>query len=291
MTHHIVMYGKGGAGKSSLTSNISASLVEAGFSVMQVGCDPKGDSCSLLNNGVSLPTVFDRLREKADLSVDSIAHTCYKGITCVELGDSIDSNCCASSEFSLAFKQLNRIRLFESIVTDYVLYDMSGDSFCAGFHAPLQQPGVCRVFVATTADYMSLHAANSIFRMLERYGESHVPVPFGGLIPNAIASSFEESFIRDFADHTHTRTLGRVPRSLMVRQCELYGKTVIESSPLSNQSYYYRRLANQIVDVSQSETKSPPRPLSPEQLRMWAREWGDRIYALENGLVTDGAAI
>jgi nitrogenase iron protein NifH len=78
----------------------------------------------------------------------------------------------------------------------------------------------------------------------------------------------------------------------MVRQCELYGKTVIEASPLSNQSYFYRRLANQIVDESRTLTiKHQPTPLSQEQLRHWAREWADRLYALENGLVTDGAAI
>jgi len=78
----------------------------------------------------------------------------------------------------------------------------------------------------------------------------------------------------------------------MVRQCELYGKTIIEAAPLSNQAYFYRRLANQIVDVSQSSQQvSLPLPMKPEQLRNWAQEWGDRIYALENGLVSDGAAI
>jgi nitrogenase iron protein NifH len=78
----------------------------------------------------------------------------------------------------------------------------------------------------------------------------------------------------------------------MVRQCELYGKTVIEASPLSNQSYYYRRLANQIVDESLTLTvRKQPKPLSREQLQSWAHEWADRLFALENGLITDGAAI
>jgi nitrogenase iron protein NifH len=78
----------------------------------------------------------------------------------------------------------------------------------------------------------------------------------------------------------------------MVRQCELYGKTVIEASPLSNQSYFIRRLANQIVDESHILTvKQQPQPFTREKLRTWAREWADRLFALENGLVTDGAAI
>jgi nitrogenase iron protein NifH len=290
MTEHIALYGKGGVGKSTLTSNLSAALAEAGFSVLQVGCDPKGNSCSLLNNGLPIPTVFDLLREQGEISLDSVAHRGFKGIACVELGDSYDSGGCGSVEIARALEHLKRIDLFEAVAPDFVLYDISGDSSCSSFHAPIQQLGISRVFVVTSADFMSLHAANAVFRMLERYGESNVPVPVGGLIPNSIASSFEESFIADFASQTRTRTLGRIPRSLMVRQCELYGKTVIEASPLSNQSYFYRRLANQIVDEAHFQA-SVSIPLRPEELRAWAREWGDRIYALENGLVTDGAAI
>jgi nitrogenase iron protein NifH len=290
MTEHIALYGKGGVGKSTLTANLSAALAEAGFSVLQVGCDPKGDSCSLLNNGVPIPTVFDLLRKQGEISVDTIVHKGFKGIACVELGDPFDSGTCGSAEIALAIEQLKRIDLFEAVAPDFVLYDISGDSGCSSFSTPIQQLGVSRVFVVTTADFMSLHAANAIFRMLDRYGESNVPVPVGGLIPNSIASSFEESFIADFAAQTRTRTLGRIPRSLMVRQCELYGKTVIEASPLSNQSYFYRRLANQIVDEAHSPVNASV-PLRPEELRAWAREWGDRLYALDNGLVTDGAAI
>jgi nitrogenase iron protein NifH len=290
MTEHIALYGKGGVGKSTLTANISAALAEAGFSVLQVGCDPKGDSCSLLNNGVPIPTVFDLLRDQGEISVAGVTHTGFKGITCVELGDPFDSGGCGSVEITRALDHLKRIDLFKAVAPDFVLYDISGDSSCASFYTPIQQLGVGRVFVVTTADFMSLHAANAIFRMLERYGESNVPVPVGGLIPNSITSSFEESFIADFAKQTRTRTLGRIPRSHMVRQCELYGKTVIESAPLSNQSYFYRKLANQIVDEARSPGGGAD-PLPPEQLREWARAWGDRIHALENGLVADGAAI
>ena len=114
----------------------------------------------------------------------------------------------------------------------------------------------------------------------------------GGLILNSITSSFEEAFVNDFAFHTNARTIGKVPRSLVVRQCELYGNTVIEAKPQSNQSYYYRRLANQIVDSAGTiYSGNLPQPMSAERLRAWSLEWADRIYALENGLVTDGAAI
>jgi nitrogenase iron protein NifH len=291
MTQHIALIGKGGVGKSTLVANLSAALTEAGFSIMQVGCDPKGDSCSILNSGVPVPTVFDLLLNSGEITVESVVHYGFKRIACVELGDPFHAGGSASGEIAVAFEHLDRIGLFEAVAPDFVLYDIPGATFFPVYFTPIRKVGVSRVFVVTSADFMSLHAANAIFKALGRQGDIDVPAPVHGLISNGIASTFEESFIEDFAKCTQTRAIGSIPRSLIVRQCELYGKTVIEASPLSNQSYFYRRLANLIVDELQSDQKGQPVPLQAEQLQEWAKMWGDRIYALENGLVTDGASI
>lgn len=293
MTHHIAFYGKGGVGKTTLVTNISASLVEAGFGVMLVGCDPKGDSASLLNNSFPVPNVLDQIRNHATITLESVVHTGFKGITCVELGDPTSSATCSSAELSRAIKELKRLQVFEKVNPDYVLYDISGDSSFAALHSVIRQVDITRLCVVTTADFKALQAANDVFSFLAQHnGESETPIPMGGLILNSITSSFEEAFVNDFAFHTNARTIGKVPRSLVVRQCELYGQTVIESNPQSNQSYYYRRLANQLVDtVGTIYSGNLPQPLSTARLRSWSLEWADRIYALENGLVTDGASI
>lgn len=289
MTHHIAVYGKSGVGKSTLAANVSAALIEAGFSVMFVGCDPGGDSCFLLHGGSPISTVSGQIRNHTALTPETILHEGFKGIRYVELV----GGTCFSADLSHALQELHRSQMLEQIHPDYVLYDVSGDNSCATLRTVLTQGDIIRVFVATTADFKALQAVNDVFSFLEQYNSEHeVPIPMGGLILNSIGSSFEEAFVNDFAFQANARIIGKVPRSQVVRQCELYGKTVIESSPHSNQSYYYRRLANRIVDATETiYSGNLPQPMSAERLRAWSHKWADRMYALENGLVSDGAAI
>jgi nitrogenase iron protein NifH len=60
----IAIYGKGGIGKSTTATNLSAALAEQGLRVMQIGCDPKSDSTKALMGGRAIPTVLDMIREK-----------------------------------------------------------------------------------------------------------------------------------------------------------------------------------------------------------------------------------
>ena len=62
----IALYGKGGIGKSTTASNLSAALARKGFRVMQIGCDPKADSTQNVSGGKPIATVLDVLREKGD---------------------------------------------------------------------------------------------------------------------------------------------------------------------------------------------------------------------------------
>ena len=40
----VAIYGKGGIGKSTVTSNLAAAFATMGKKVIQIGCDPKADS-------------------------------------------------------------------------------------------------------------------------------------------------------------------------------------------------------------------------------------------------------
>ncbi|MBP2664897.1 MAG: nifH1 2 [Firmicutes bacterium] len=82
----IAIYGKGGIGKSTTTSNISASLSNLGYKVMQFGCDPKADSTNTLRGGTYIPTVLDTLREKNKVQPEDVIYKGFNGVYCVEAG-------------------------------------------------------------------------------------------------------------------------------------------------------------------------------------------------------------
>ena len=54
------VYGKGGIGKSTTSSNLSVAFSKLGKRVLQIGCDPKHDSTFTLTKKM-LPTVIDVL--------------------------------------------------------------------------------------------------------------------------------------------------------------------------------------------------------------------------------------
>ena len=60
----IAVYGKGGIGKSTTVSNLAAALSEKGLRVMQIGCDPKADSTTLLTHGAKMQTALGLMRER-----------------------------------------------------------------------------------------------------------------------------------------------------------------------------------------------------------------------------------
>jgi len=54
------VYGKGGIGKSTTSSNLSVAFSKIGKKVLQIGCDPKHDSTFTLTKRL-IPTVIDVL--------------------------------------------------------------------------------------------------------------------------------------------------------------------------------------------------------------------------------------
>jgi nitrogenase iron protein NifH len=284
---HIAIYGKGGIGKSTTTSNISAALAESGYRVIQIGCDPKSDSTTILRGGNDLPTVLDTLREQSKVRIEDISAVGFGGVLCVEAGGPVPGVGCAGRGINAAIEQLQDLKVFEEFKPDFVLYDVLGDVVCGGFAVPIRDGLADRAFVVTSSDFMAIFAANNLFKAVNKYAPSG-GARLGGVIANSILAPYAPALIDDFAEKTGTSVIGYVPRSLVVAQSELYGQTVIEAVPKSEQAQVYRNLANFIAT---NEDSVIPKPLNGPELKKWAREWGDRIFEVEAGVVHEMASI
>jgi len=282
----IAIYGKGGIGKSTTTSNISAALSDMGYKVMQFGCDPKADSTNTLRDGTYIPTVLDVLREKKTVDAHDVIFKGYNGIYCVEAGGPAPGVGCAGRGITTAVQLLKQQKIFEELDLDYVIYDVLGDVVCGGFAVPIREGIAEHVFTVSSADFMAVYAANNLFKGIQRYSNSGGAL-LGGVIANSITNPYQKEIIDDFVSRTHTQVMEYVPRSITVTQSELSGRTTIEAQPDSEQAKVYRNLAKRIDEHTQSTV---PSPLDSEQLKEWASYWADQLIAIETGEIRDKAS-
>ena len=282
----IAIYGKGGIGKSTTTSNISAALSIAGYKVMQFGCDPKSDSTNTLRGGNYIPTVLDTLREKNTVKAHEVLFQGFNGIYCVEAGGPAPGVGCAGRGIITAVQLFKQQRVFEELDLDYVIYDVLGDVVCGGFAVPIREGIAEHVFTVSSADFMSVYASNNLFKGIHKYSNSGGAL-LGGIIANSINSPYAKDIVDDFAKQTNTQILEYVPRSVTVTQSELQGKTTIENAPNSEQAKIYKRLAKRIDEHTESKV---PSPLGIQELRDWAAKWADVLLDLETGVVRNEAA-
>ncbi|MDR3671076.1 MAG: nitrogenase iron protein [Holophaga sp.] len=272
----IAIYGKGGIGKSTTTSNISAALGASGLKVLQVGCDPKSDSTNTLRGGRYIPTVLDSLREKADVKLEDVVFQGFGGVYCVEAGGPAPGVGCAGRGIITAVDLLKRKHVFQDLDLDLVIFDVLGDVVCGGFSVPIREGIAEHVFTVSSADFMSIYAANNLFKGILKYSNSGGAL-LGGIIANSINATHSKDIIDHFAELTGTRILEYVPRSVTVTQAELSGKTTIEAAPDSAQAGVYRELADRVYRLTEGTV---PAPLDERQLRDWASGWASQILQL-----------
>jgi nitrogenase iron protein NifH len=280
----IAIYGKGGIGKSTTTSNLSAALSKLGYKVMQFGCDPKSDSTNTLRNGEYIPTVLDTLREKSTVKTSEVIYEGFNGIYCVEAGGPAPGVGCAGRGIITAVQLFKQQNVFVDLDLDFVIYDVLGDVVCGGFAVPIREGIAEHVFTVSSADFMSIYASNNLFKGIQRYSNNGGAL-LGGIIANSINKPYARSIIDDFAERTETRIMQYVPRSVTVTQSELRGKTTIEAAPDSAQAAVYMELAKRIAE---HEKSTIPSPMEITLLRQWASDWGNRLLELESGIVVGG---
>ncbi|WP_313339641.1 nitrogenase iron protein NifH [Lacrimispora sp.] len=243
----IAIYGKGGIGKSTTVSNISAAMAEMGKTVLQIGCDPKADSTRNLTGGKNIPTVLDILRDQGDAELEDFVVKSCTGVLCVEAGGPVPGIGCAGRGIITAFEKLEELEAYDTYRPDVVLYDVLGDVVCGGFAMPIRGGYADEVCIVTSGEMMSLYAASNIAHAVKSFG-SRGYASLRGLILNSKNIELEEELVKKAASEIDAPILYRLPRDGAVQQAEAEGKTVIEALPDSDMAEHYRSLARLLLE-------------------------------------------
>ncbi len=247
----IAIYGKGGIGKSTTTSNIAQALAKKGYKVMQIGCDPKSDSTKNLMGGRRIPTVLEQIRAKGErVSLEDIVFEGYGGVLCVEAGGPTPGIGCAGRGIITAFERLEALKAYETYQPDVVLYDVLGDVVCGGFAMPIRGGYADYVFIVTSGEMMALYAASNIAQAVANFGKRGY-AQYAGVILNSRNIDNEYELVRQAVAEIGGEIVHVIPRDKMVQAAENQGKTVVEAFPESAMAACYGQLADKIMEVCQ----------------------------------------
>jgi light-independent protochlorophyllide reductase subunit L len=217
------VYGKGGIGKSTTSSNLSVAFSKLGKRVLQIGCDPKHDSTFTLTKSL-IPTVIDVLEgvdfHTEELRADDFVFEGYNGVRCVEAGGPPAGTGCGGYVVGQTVKLLKEHHLLED--TDVVIFDVLGDVVCGGFASPLQHAE--RALIVTANDFDSIFAMNRIAAAINAKAKNY-DVRIGGVIANR---SRETDQIDRFNDHIGLKRLAHFGDVDAVRRSRLKKSTLFE---------------------------------------------------------------
>lgn len=243
----IAIYGKGGIGKSTTVSNVSAAMAAMGLTVLQIGCDPKADSSRTLTGGKNIPTVLDTLRTKGDAELDDLVVKSSTGVLCVESGGPVPGVGCAGRGIITAFEKLEELDAYEIYKPDVVLFDVLGDVVCGGFAMPIRGGYADDVCIVTSGEMMALYAAANIAHAVKSFGKRGY-ASLRGLILNAKNIEGEHELVDKAAAEIETPVIYRLPRDPFVQQAEAQGQTVVEAFPDCAMAAHYKSLARLLLE-------------------------------------------
>ena len=245
----IAIYGKGGIGKSTVTSNLAAAFALRGLRVIQIGCDPKADSTVNLLHGEHLTPVMNFLEthDRDPESVDEIAKKGFGGVLCIETGGPTPGLGCAGRGIVTTFALLESLELFATFRPDVVLYDVLGDVVCGGFAAPIREGYASQVLIVTSGEKMALYAAGNIKRAVDNFADRGY-AKVRGVILNRRMVENEEEKVRAFAGANGLPVIADIPRSNDIIRFEDMGKTVVEGDPELDVSRRFLALAQLLLD-------------------------------------------
>jgi len=251
----ISVYGKGGIGKSTTSSNLSAAFSMLGKRVLQIGCDPKHDSTFTLT-GMLQPTVIDILKEvdfhPEELRPEDFVSEGFNGVKCVEAGGPPAGTGCGGYVVGQTVKLLKQHHLLEE--TDIVIFDVLGDVVCGGFAAPLQHAD--RALIVLANDFDSIYAMNRIIAAVQAKSKNY-KVRLAGCVANR---SKETNEVDRYCKTVGFNRIGHMPDVDAIRRSRLKKKTLFEmddEEDIVRCRAEYLRLAQLLYDGTEGLAPAP----------------------------------
>lgn len=271
----IAIYGKGGIGKSMVSSHITYALAAKGLRVLHVGCDPKHDSTRLLLNGKMAQTVLGTLRKKdfdvKNLLMDEVVFesplndTCTGRIFCAESGGPDPGLGCGGKGVVEAIEALKYLNVMEVLKLDIVLYDVLGDVVCGGFSMPIREGYAREVYIVSSGELEVLFAASNICKAVARFN-ARSGVQLGGIIGNGRELKDEQTILDGFSRKLTSHLVGFIPYSEKIKECSGQGQTLFQHAPDTPECEAFRQLAEAIWN---NKDFSVPSSCTFEELHAW----------------------
>jgi light-independent protochlorophyllide reductase subunit L len=249
------VYGKGGIGKSTTSSNLSVAFSKLGKRVLQIGCDPKHDSTFTLTKRL-VPTVIDILEQvnfhAEELRPDDFVYLGYNGVMCVVAGGPPAGTGCGGYVVGQTVKLLKEHHLLDD--TDIVIFDVLGDVVCGGFASPLQHAD--RALIVAANDFDSIFAMNRIVAAIQAKSRNY-PVRLGGVIVNRSSGTDQ---VDKFNEKTGLKTVAHFPDLDVIRKSRLKKSTLFEMEPspeVNTVQDEYLRLAASLLAGAEPMNAAP----------------------------------
>lgn len=261
---YLLVYGKGGIGKTTLATNLAMALNELGQKVLLVGCSPKSSLMDVYTDAAMSASIMDLIRRRS-LDKDNIGNAVFKteeGVFLMEVGGPEPGIGCAGQGLVTGLTAFAKCAQAVPGLTDvaYTIYDIIGDVVCGGFAMPMRGEGRRDILIVTSGELMSLYAANNILQSVTRISKSGVyDIRVAGYVGNLRGVPHEREILANFSQMTGIPFLAYIPRDEeTLEAAQKKGKTVVQVSPASPIAEIFSKLAQ---EVHTTEAKWCPKPV------------------------------